>query len=257
MALKSVVLSIKHGNKVVSWDGERRTATEFMALPRSFFDAPEKSELFTSRARKLNHPVLGEVIRTTAAPGACGWIGMDTDKRQVIDIQGFQDLNSWHGRLYRNEPFSLPAALKEMCESGPWSYRVEGKGGIDETLGPVLLTDKAWNKWLTSVKEKLPNDSYSLSIAVPFHESWQWIDAGIGRRAEEQNRGIGRAFEYLVRGGWEPHLAKKRSKWEEFLIEYCSLTPDAVYGWSNHRRALQLAKSLPEPLVSSHPKPRF
>lgn len=259
MSIKTVVLSIKHGEKVVSWEGERTPATEFRALDPAFWEAPELSELFTTRKKTLDHPLLGRLARVKAEPGTVGWIGIDTDRRWVIDIQGMQGLNEWYGQVKPHLVFSVPSSLRQACESGPWAYCVPGVMSEDQP-GPAPKTRDGWGAFEQDIKRLVKgSSSLDMRITAPFQRGWRWVNAETLIDPGLQNRRLGWVLRRILKTDWESHLRPQQASWEQFVESYYQVDAMAQMGWKSRDRQRQLARSLPaaEAAVRLVPKPRF
>lgn len=260
MSIKTVVLSIKHGAKVVSWEGEQTPACEFRALEPSFWEAPEASELFTTRKKTLDHPVLGRLTRVAVQPGSKGWIGIDVDRRWVIDVQGMQGLNEWLGEVQMHLVFRVPRALREACETGEWVYCVPGTAVSQDVPGPRIYDRTGWDAFGHHLKDLVSargGSSRDVRITAPFQRGWRWVNAETLWDPLIQNRRVGWVMGRLLKTDWAPHLLPQRPLWEEFLEDYYKVTPSMRRGWESRQRERALDQALPPVAPRLARVPRF
>lgn len=260
MSIKTVVLSIKHGAKVVSWEGEQTPACEFRALEPSFWEAPEASELFTTRKKTLDHPVLGRLTRVAVQPGSKGWIGIDVDRCWVIDVQGMQGLNEWLGEVQMHLVFRVPRALREACETGEWVYCVPGTAVSQDVPGPRIYDRTGWDALGHHLKDLVSargGRSRDVRITAPFQRGWRWVNAETLSDTLIQNRRVGWVMGRLLKTDWAPHLLSQGPLWEEFLEDYYKVTPSMRRGWESRQRERALDRSLPAAAPRLARGPRF
>lgn len=260
MSIKTIVLSIKHGDKVVSWEGEQTPACEFRSLEPSFWKAPQDSELFTTRKKTLDHPVLGRLTRVSVQPGSKGWIGIDVDRRWVIDVQGMQGLNEWFGEVQMHLVFRVPRSLREACETGEWTYCMPGTTVSQDAPGPVIRDRADWGAFGHHLKDLVSargGSSRDVRITAPFQRGWRWVNAETLWDPLIQNRRVGWVMGRLLKTDWAPHLLPWRPLWEEFLEDYYKVTPSMRRGWESRQRERALDQALPPVAPRLARVPRF
>ena len=144
---------MKHGNKVVSWESERKMAQALNVLGDDFFSAPEHSELFTTRKKTLDHPFFETLTRSDPVPGTIGWVGLDFDRRQIFDMQGWDDLRVFPVTHYVEDPLDVPDGLRQACMRKQWSTQ------------EVSSTRKAWTKHEPAVSGEAFNETLNRVLA--------------------------------------------------------------------------------------------
>ena len=257
MGYKSIVVSIKHGSKIVSREFERRPAQMIHQLPASFFANPELSEIFTSRKKVISHPFLEDGERTGVRPGTVGWIGLDVDRRWILDIQGMQPLDNFALSPERGKPLVLPEPLRERCEQAPWHYRVASLSNDGPWLeGPTMRSQSDWDQWKEGLFARRDGTNFlPMEFRPQLPVGWRILNAEADFEQDERGRRVSHVLHRMMATGWKEELLKGREQWEEFLIDYYALEHGSVKGWTSRREERRLDSVLP--VVGTTPSRRI
>lgn len=257
MGYKSIVVSIKHGSKIVSREFERRPAQMIHQLPASFFAHPELSEIFTSRKKVFSHPFFGDGERTGVRPGTVGWIGLDVDRRWILDIQGQQPLDNFALSPERGKPLVLPEPLRERCEQAPWHYRVASLSNDGPWLeGPAMQSQSDWDRWKEGLFARRDGTNFlPMEFRPQLPVGWRILNAEADFEEDERGLRVSHVLHRMMATGWKEELLKGREQWEEFLTDYYALDHGSVKGWVSRREERRLDTVLPA--VESAPSRRI
>ena len=126
MAEKSVVLSLKCGGTVRSWKGDRMLGA--WLIDPDFFANPAESGLLSDKPVLHNHPLLGSLYACDLVPGSSGWIGIDADRRLILDAQDcLETVGGYVAAMGASKDIlespGVPDPLVHACMNGPWSSR--------------------------------------------------------------------------------------------------------------------------------------
>lgn len=266
MGLKSIVLSLKKGDRVVSWEGERRMADLFHRLDRSFFAAPEQSPFFLRRAREWEHPTLGTLTRSTEVPGTVGWIGMDLDRRILFDLQGQQELGMFV--CESRDLQDVPAQVAQACMEGPWATS-DYSTGSRRVIHPAAASVEGWEATLRAATDRAvarrvkalnePPDRVTTFMAIepPIPPGWTWVES-MPREAPAGTAVVWRrALAAMKKAGWQPFL-EYPEPWLTYFQDYMDVPRDAVGAWLAADRRRELDRELPAaPPAKGPSRPRM